>query len=285
MSTRMEDIKQTDQLPLAGIRVLEMSHMVMGPTCGMILGDLGAEVIKGRASRGDGTRRLLGAGAGFFRTFNRNKKSVALDLENEEGREALRKLADTADIFIENFKPGRMKSLGLDYDALKLRNPRLVYVSHKGFLAGPYENRLALDEVVQMMAVLRGDNEPIRIGERSNVQEGAVLHADPGFPLLIEAGVSIGHQAMLHGCTVRQGALIGIQAVILNGAVIGRNCLVGAGAVVTEGRQFPDNSLILGAPAKVVRELTEDAIAGMRANAADYVERRDLFRNELVRIA
>jgi carbonic anhydrase/acetyltransferase-like protein (isoleucine patch superfamily) len=134
-------------------------------------------------------------------------------------------------------------------------------------------------------AVLRGDNEPIRIGERSNVQEGAVLHADPGFPLLIEAGVSIGHQAMLHGCTVRQGALIGIQAVILNGAVIGRNCLVGAGAVVTEGKQFPDNSLILGATAKAVKELTEDAIAGMRANAADYVERRDLFMNELVRIA
>lgn len=133
-------------------------------------------------------------------------------------------------------------------------------------------------------AVLRGDNEPIQVGERTNVQEGAVLHADPGFPLVIEADVSIGHQAMLHGCTVKEGALIGIQAVILNGAIIGRNCLVGAGAVVTEGKQFPDNSLIIGAPAKVVRELTEEAIAGMRANAANYVERQGFFKNELVRI-
>jgi crotonobetainyl-CoA:carnitine CoA-transferase CaiB-like acyl-CoA transferase len=181
MSTRMEDIKQTDQLPLAGIRVLEMSHMVMGPTCGMILGDLGAEVIKVEPPGGDGTRRLLGAGAGFFRTFNRNKKSVALDLENEEGREALRKLADTADIFIENFKPGRMKSLGLDYDALKLRNPRLVYVSHKGFLAGPYENRLALDEVVQMMAGLAymtgPIGRPLRAGSSVNDIMGGMFGA------------------------------------------------------------------------------------------------------------
>jgi carbonic anhydrase/acetyltransferase-like protein (isoleucine patch superfamily) len=133
-------------------------------------------------------------------------------------------------------------------------------------------------------AVLRGDNEPIQVGERTNVQEGAVLHADPGYPLVIAADVSIGHQAMLHGCTVMEGTLIGIQAVILNGAVIGRNCLVGAGAVITEGKQFPDNSLIIGAPAKVVRELTEEAIAGMRANAANYVERRGCFKNELVRI-
>lgn len=133
-------------------------------------------------------------------------------------------------------------------------------------------------------AVLRGDNEPIHVGERCNVQEGAVLHADPGFPLVIGADVSIGHQAMLHGCTVKEGTLIGIQAVILNGAVIGRNCLVGAGAVVTEGKEFPDNSLILGTPAKVVKQLTEEAIAGIRSNAANYVERRDLFKKELVRI-
>jgi carbonic anhydrase/acetyltransferase-like protein (isoleucine patch superfamily) len=133
-------------------------------------------------------------------------------------------------------------------------------------------------------ASIRGDNEPIRIGAGTNVQEGAVLHADPGFPLTLEANVTVGHQAMLHGCTVQEGALIGIQAVVLNGAVIGRNCLVGAGAVVTDGKIFPDNSLILGAPAKVVRELTEADIAGLKRNAGAYIERRDFFKAQLVRI-
>lgn len=121
-------------------------------------------------------------------------------------------------------------------------------------------------------AVLRGDNELIEIGAGSNVQEGAVLHTDPGYPLTVAANVTIGHQAMLHGCTVGEGSLIGIQAVVLNGASIGKNCLVGAGAIVTEGKAFPDNSLILGAPAKVVRELSDEAIAGMRANSTHYVE-------------
>ncbi|MFJ4445667.1 gamma carbonic anhydrase family protein [Pseudomonas sp. NPDC089422] len=134
-------------------------------------------------------------------------------------------------------------------------------------------------------AVLRGDNEPIRIGQHSNVQEGAVLHADPGFALTVGRNVTIGHQAMLHGCSIGDGALIGIQAVVLNGAVIGRNCLVGAGAIVTEGKVFPDNSLILGAPAKVVRELSPDAIAGMQANAAGYVRKGQAFKDKLVRIA
>jgi carbonic anhydrase/acetyltransferase-like protein (isoleucine patch superfamily) len=133
-------------------------------------------------------------------------------------------------------------------------------------------------------AVLRGDNEPITISAGSNVQEGAVLHTDPGFPLLIEAGVTIGHQAMLHGCTVKEGSLIGIQAVILNGAVIGRNCLVAAGAVVTEGKVFPDNSLILGAPAKAVRELGEEDIKRFGSIAADYADRRAYFKKHLVRI-
>ena len=133
-------------------------------------------------------------------------------------------------------------------------------------------------------AAIRGDNEPISVGAGSNIQEGAVLHTDPGYPLTIEANVTIGHQAMLHGCTIKEGALVGIQAVVLNGAVIGRNCLVGAGAVVTEGKVFPDNSLILGAPAKVVRELTDADIAGMRRNAANYVERREYFKAQLVRI-
>jgi len=134
-------------------------------------------------------------------------------------------------------------------------------------------------------AVLRGDNDPIRIGQHSNVQEGAVLHADPGFALTVGEGVTIGHQAMLHGCTIGDGALIGIQAVVLNGAVIGKNCLVGAGAIVTEGKVFPDNSLILGAPAKVVRELTPEAIAGMQRNAADYVTKGHMYKYKLIRIS
>lgn len=133
-------------------------------------------------------------------------------------------------------------------------------------------------------ATLRGDNEPITIGNGSNVQENAVLHTDPGFPLTIEPNVTIGHQVMLHGCTIKEGSLIGIQAVVLNGAVIGRNCLVGAGAIVTEGKVFPDNSLILGAPAKVVRELNETDIANMQRGTASYAERREYFKAQLVRI-
>lgn len=133
-------------------------------------------------------------------------------------------------------------------------------------------------------AALRGDNEPIVLGFGSNIQEGAVLHTDMGFPLTIEANVTIGHQAMLHGCTIREGALVGIQAVVLNGAVIGRNCLVGAGAVVTEGKIFPDNTLILGAPAKAVRELTQADIAGMHAGTKSYAERREYYKEQLVRI-
>ncbi|MCC6076602.1 gamma carbonic anhydrase family protein [Pseudomonas sp. GCM10022188] len=134
-------------------------------------------------------------------------------------------------------------------------------------------------------AVLRGDNELIDIGAGSNVQEGAVLHTDPGFPLQVGDGVTIGHQAMLHGCSIGEGSLIGIQAVILNGAVIGRNCLVGAGALVTEGKVFPDNSLIVGAPAKVLRELDEATIAKFHSNAADYVARGQKHKQKLVRIA
>jgi carbonic anhydrase/acetyltransferase-like protein (isoleucine patch superfamily) len=133
-------------------------------------------------------------------------------------------------------------------------------------------------------AVLRGDNELINIGEGSNVQEGAVLHTDPGYPLTVAANVTIGHQAMLHGCTIGEGSLIGIQAVVLNGASIGRNCLVGAGAIVTEGKEFPDNSLILGAPAKVVRELSAEAIEGLNASAVHYVERARLHKATLKRI-
>jgi carbonic anhydrase/acetyltransferase-like protein (isoleucine patch superfamily) len=137
---------------------------------------------------------------------------------------------------------------------------------------------------VWFQAVARGDNEPIRVGARSNVQEGAVLHADPGYPLTIGERVTVGHQAMLHGCSIGDGSLIGIQAVVLNGAKIGKHCLVGAGAIVTERKEFPDRSLILGAPAKVVRELTDQDVAMLEASAADYAKRAALFATELLRI-
>lgn len=133
-------------------------------------------------------------------------------------------------------------------------------------------------------ASVRGDNDDIVIGAGSNVQDGAVLHVDPGFPMKIGERVSIGHQVMLHGCTIGDGALIGIQAIVLNGAVIGEQCLVGAGALVTEGKQFPPRSLILGAPARVVRELTEKDLLLLEGAAASYIERSARYRNSLVRI-
>ena len=145
-----------------------------------------------------------------------------------------------------------------------------VFVADNATIIGKVE--LADDSSVWFGATLRGDNEPITVGPRSNVQEGAVLHTDPGYPLTLEANVTVGHQAMLHGCTVREGALIGIQAVVLNGAVIGRNCLVGAGAVVTEGKVFPDNSLIVGSPAKAIRTLDPEQVAKFQTIPPHYVE-------------
>jgi len=130
-------------------------------------------------------------------------------------------------------------------------------------------------------AVLRGDNEPIVIGEGSNVQDGAVLHTDYGCPLTVGKHVTIGHQAMLHGCTVHDDALIGIQAVVLNGAVIGQASLVGAGALVTEGKTFPPRSLIIGSPAKAVRTLTDEEIAAIRRNTEDYVKKGQAFKTAL----
>lgn len=130
-------------------------------------------------------------------------------------------------------------------------------------------------------AVARGDNEPIRIGDGSNIQEGAVLHADPGYPLTLGQGVSVGHQAMLHGCTVGEGALIGIQAVVLNGAKIGAWSLVGAGALVTERKEFPERSMILGSPAKVVRQLSDEEVAGLKRIADNYASRSAQYRQEL----
>ena len=125
-------------LPLSGVRVLEFTHMVMGPTCGMVLADLGAEVIKVEPPGGDKTRQLPGLGMGFFRAFNRNKKSIVLDIGTPEGRETAAQLAEQCDVVLENFRPGLMSELGLDYATLSQRHPGLIYASHKGFLPGPY---------------------------------------------------------------------------------------------------------------------------------------------------
>lgn len=169
------------KLPYAGIRVVEFTHMVMGPTCGLVLADLGAEVIKVEPPGGDSTRRLLGAGAGFFPLFNRNKKSIVLDLQSAEGREAALKLVGTADVVSENFRPGTMKKLGLDYGSIARLNPGVVYVSHKGFLPGPYDHRTALDEVVQMMgglAYMTGrPGDPLRAGSSVNDIMGGMFGA------------------------------------------------------------------------------------------------------------
>src|SRR5437667_3088788 len=169
------------RLPLQGVRVVEFTHMVMGPTCGMILGDLGAEVVKIEPLAGDNTRRLLGSGAGFFPMFNRNKKSLALDVTHPRGREIVLRLVAQADVLSENFKSGTMTKLGLDPAALSALNPRLVYVSHKGFLPGPYEQRTALDEVVQMMgglAYMTGpEGRPLRAGASVNDIMGGMFGA------------------------------------------------------------------------------------------------------------
>jgi crotonobetainyl-CoA:carnitine CoA-transferase CaiB-like acyl-CoA transferase len=172
----------TAALPLDGVRVVEFSHMVMGPTCGLILADLGADVIKIEpAPAGDNTRRLVGSGAGFFVLFNRNKRSLALDLKSAKGLELVKRLIKRADVVTENFRPGALAGLGLGYDALKADNPGLIYCSLKGFLSGPYENRTALDEVVQMMgglAYMTGPpGQPLRAGASVNDIMGGMFAA------------------------------------------------------------------------------------------------------------
>jgi crotonobetainyl-CoA:carnitine CoA-transferase CaiB-like acyl-CoA transferase len=173
--------KENENLPYSGLRVVEFTHMVMGPTCGMLLADLGAEVIKVEPLAGDNTRKLAGSGAGFFSMFNRNKKSLAVDVKDPRGRELVLKLVAGADVFSENFKGGAMAKLGLDYASLSALNPRLVYVSHKGFLPGPYEHRTALDEVVQMMgglAYMTGpEGRPLRAGTSVNDIMGGMFGA------------------------------------------------------------------------------------------------------------
>lgn len=179
MASNADDMNRV--LPYTGIRVLEFSHMVMGPTCGLVLGDLGAEVIKIEPPEGDQTRRLLGSGAGFYPLFNRNKKSIALDLKTAAGREAVLRLIETADVIIENFKTGTMEKLGLGEAQLRHQYPRLIYVSHKGFLPGPYADRTALDEVVQMMgglAYMTGrQGDPLRAGSSVNDIMGGIFGA------------------------------------------------------------------------------------------------------------
>ncbi|MDF8360030.1 CaiB/BaiF CoA transferase family protein [Achromobacter anxifer] len=181
-------------LPLAGLRVVEFTHMVMGPTCGMVLADLGAEVIKVEPVQGDRTRHLLGVGAGFFPMFNRNKKSIALDIQTPAGAEAARRLAVSADVVAENFRPGTMARYGLDYAALSRDNPRLIYVSHKGFLPGPYAMRTALDEVVQMMgglAYMTGrPGDPVRAGTSVNDIMGGMFGAIGAMAALIQRGIT-----------------------------------------------------------------------------------------------
>jgi crotonobetainyl-CoA:carnitine CoA-transferase CaiB-like acyl-CoA transferase len=180
--------------PLAGLRVVELTHMVMGPTCGMVLADLGAEVVKVEPVDGEATRRLLGAGAGFFPMFNRNKKSIGIDLRQPEGAEAARRLAAAADVVVENFKPGTLAKYGLDYETLARVNERLVYASHKGFLPGPYEPRTALDEVVQMMgglAYMTGrPGDPLRAGTSVNDIMGGLFGAIAVLGALIQRGIT-----------------------------------------------------------------------------------------------
>ena len=154
--------------PLSGIKVIEMTHMVMGPAVGSILGDLGADVIKIEPVTGDKTRKLKKSGSGYFLTYNRNKRSIALDIKSSEGREVVLSLLSTADIFIENFRPGAMDKLGFGHKELEAINPQLIYCSAKGFLNGPYQHRTALDEVAQMMgglAYMTGPpGQPLRAG-------------------------------------------------------------------------------------------------------------------------
>ena len=180
--------------PLNGLRVVEFTHMVMGPTCGMVLADMGAEVIKVEPIDGDRTRFLLGAGAGFFPMFNRNKKSIAIDLRNKDGAQTARELAASADVVLENFKPGTMHKYGLDYATLSKTNPRLIYVGHKGFLPGPYEHRTALDEVVQMMgglAYMTGrPGDPLRAGTSVNDIMGGMFGAIGTLGALIQRGIT-----------------------------------------------------------------------------------------------
>jgi crotonobetainyl-CoA:carnitine CoA-transferase CaiB-like acyl-CoA transferase len=184
----------THSQPLSGLRVIEFTHMVMGPTCGMVLADLGAEVIKVEPIDGDRTRHLLGSGAGFFPMFNRNKKSIRINLHQPQGAAVARRLCESADVVAENFKPGTLAKYGLDHASLSAHNPRLIYASLKGFLPGPYEHRTALDEVVQMMgglAYMTGrPGDPLRAGTSVNDIMGGMFGAIGVMGALIQRGIT-----------------------------------------------------------------------------------------------
>ena len=171
----------TQELPLSGVRVVEMTHMVMGPTCGMVLAQLGAEVIKVEPPAGDKTRSLGGMGISFFPLFNRGKRSVVLDFGRAEDRETMHRLLASADVFLENFRDGQLEKQGLGADELRRKYPQLIVCGHKGFLSGPYEHRPALDEVVQMMsglAAMTGTQEkPQRVGSSANDIMGGMFGA------------------------------------------------------------------------------------------------------------
>jgi crotonobetainyl-CoA:carnitine CoA-transferase CaiB-like acyl-CoA transferase len=189
-----DELVNAAALPLSGVRVVEFTHMVMGPTCGLVLADMGAEVIKVEPIEGDRTRHLLGSGAGFFPMFNRNKKSIRINLQHPDGAEAARRLCATADVVSENFKPGSMAKYGLDYASLSANNPRLIYASLKGFLPGPYDHRTALDEVVQMMAGLAymtgRPGDPLRAGTSVNDIMGGMFGAIGVLGALIQRGIT-----------------------------------------------------------------------------------------------
>jgi len=218
--------------PLEGLKVLELTHMVMGPACGLMLADLGADVIKVEPPGGDPTRRLPGSGAGYFPMYNRNKRSICLNLKSPEGMDTALKLADRSDVLVQNFRPGAMARLGLDYKTLSKRNPRLIYCTEKGFQAGPYENRAALDEVAQMMGGL------------------AYMTGPPGRPLRAGASVidvqggmfgALGVLAALHerdrtgrGCEVV--ATLYESAVFLVGQHMAQKAVTGAAATPMPAR-------------------------------------------------
>ena len=158
-----------------------------------------------------------------------------------------------------------------------------AWVAESAEVIGKVE--LHQDASIWPKVVIRGDNDLIQIGAGSNVQDASVLHTDPGYPLIIGKGVTVGHQVMLHGCQIGDGSLIGIGAVILNGAKIGKNCLVGAGALITEGKEFPDGSMILGTPAKAVKDLTLEQIAGINDISGRYVKNAQRYKKSLKKIS
>lgn len=166
--------------------------------------------------------------------------------------------------------------------ALRERTPRFgegCWVAHNATVIGLVE--VGRNVNIWYNAVIRGDNDPIVIGDNTNIQDGSILHNDEGIPLTVGADVTIGHMVMLHGCTVGDGSLIGINAVVLNNAVIGKNCIIGANALIPEGKVIPDRSLVVGSPGRVIRELTDEEIAGIKQNAAHYVANARQYESEL----